>query len=91
MSTAPQDRPDARPARRTRLASLAEPSSLTPVEIDLRIVFWIGIGAWFVALGVAAVLALQGEVTGRSVATCATGAGLGFLALLWEHRRRRRR
>lgn len=66
---------------------LLEPSRLAPVPVDLRRVFLVGTGLWLVALAAAGTLAAMGSVTTRTVVTCATGAGLGVLALLWARRR----
>lgn len=64
--------------------SLLAPSELRPLDLDLRRVFWVFIALWGVALVVVVVLALTGSVAGRMVAICATGFGLGFVALAWE-------
>ncbi|WP_255491753.1 MULTISPECIES: VanZ family protein [unclassified Actinotalea] len=72
------------------LRSLLAPSTLDPVELDLRRVFVAGIGAWAVALVVVGALAASDRATATDVATCATGMVLGGLALVWEHRRRSR-
>lgn len=64
--------------------SLLAPSELRPIDLDLRRVFWVFIALWGVALVVVVVLALTGSVAGRTVAICATGFGLGFVALAWE-------
>lgn len=69
---------------------LLAPSTLRPVELDLRRVFWVAIGLWAVALVVLGVAAVGGSVDGRTVAICATGFALGFAALAWERRRARR-
>lgn len=69
---------------------LLAPSTLQPVELDLRRVLWVAIGLWAVALVVLGVAAVGGSVEGRTVAICATGLGLGFAALAWERRRARR-
>ena len=66
---------------------LLEPSRLAPVRVDLRRVFLVGTALWLVALVVCATLAAAGSVTARTVATCATGAALGALAVLWAQRR----
>lgn len=63
---------------------LLAPSELRPLELDLRRVFWTFIALWGLALVVVGVLALTGSVEGRIVAICATGFGLGFVALGWE-------
>lgn len=69
---------------------LLEPSHVQPVLVDLRRVFWAGIAVWVVALAVALVGWGRGEVEPRTVATCVAGVLLGFAALVWERRRRRR-
>lgn len=69
---------------------LLAPSTLRPVELDLRRVFWVAIGLWAIALVVLGVAAVVGSVEGRTVAICATGFGLGFGALAWERRHARR-
>jgi len=69
--------------------SVFSPSTLAPVEVDLRRVFWVGIAVWAGALTVAGVLTLTGDLTGRAVAICITGLLLGGAALQWEHRRAR--
>ncbi len=66
---------------------LLEPSRLAPVPVDLTRVFLAGTGMWLVALVVAGVLAAAGNVTTRTVITCATGTVLGLVALLWARRR----
>ena|GEM_PF-2397892 len=63
---------------------LLAPSELRPLDLDLRRVFWVFIALWGVALVVVVVLAVTGSVAGRTVAICATGFGLGFVALAWE-------
>ena len=73
---------------------LLAPSTLRPVELDLGTVFWVITGCFAVALVVTAVLGLTGSVEGRTVAICATGVGLGFLAqgwLRWRNASLRRR
>lgn len=70
--------------------SVFAPSTLAPVEIDLRRVFWVGIALWALALVVVAVATLAGATTGRAVPICVAGLLLGVLALGWEHRRSRR-
>ncbi|MBO1752200.1 DUF2530 domain-containing protein [Actinotalea sp. BY-33] len=66
------------------------PSTLAPVEIDLRLVFGIGMAMWAVALVVLLVVHAAGTTTGRGIPVCATGIALGALGVLWEQRRRRR-
>lgn len=73
---------------------LLAPSTLRPVELDLGTVFWVITGCFAVALVVTAVIGLTGSVEGRTVAICATGVGLGFLAqgwLRWRNASLRRR
>ena len=70
---------DQHPAQR-----LLAPSTLRPVELDLRTVFWAITGGFTVALVVFAVIGLTGSVDGRTVAICATGVGLGFVAQGWR-------
>jgi heme O synthase-like polyprenyltransferase len=65
---------------------LLAPSSLRPLDLDLRRVFWTLTGVWAVVLAVVLVLAATRGVEGRTVAICATGVALGFLALAWERR-----
>lgn len=75
-----------RPADRPGLLS---PSTLAPVEIDLRTVFRVGIALWSAALLVTAALWLAGRLGGHAVPICVAGVLLGGLALLWERRRAR--
>lgn len=63
---------------------LLAPSTLRPLELDLRAVFWVIIAGWAVALAVVGVLAATRSVDGRTVAICAAGLALGFVALAWE-------
>ena len=63
---------------------LLDPSEIAPLELDLRRVFWVFIALWAVALVGVGVAAVVGDVPGRTVAICATGFGLGFVALAWE-------
>ncbi|GEN79941.1 DUF2530 domain-containing protein [Actinotalea fermentans] len=65
------------------LGGLLAPSTLRPVELDLRTVFWTITGGFAVALVVLAVVGLVSSVEGRTVAICAAGVGLGFLAQGW--------
>ena len=69
---------------------LLEPSKLTPLPVDLRLVILGGVVAWLVALVVTGALALAGTTTGRGVWVCLTGLLLGGLGLVWERRRARR-
>jgi hypothetical protein len=70
----------------TREPRLLAPSTLRPVELDLRRVFWVIIALWTVALVAFGVIGLVSSVEGRTVAICATGVGLGLAALVWERR-----
>lgn len=70
--------------------SLLEPSRLEPVELDLRRVFLVGIALWVVGLAVTTVLTATGDLEGRMPWICLVGLVLGGMALVWEHRRRRR-
>ena len=89
MSTEPS--PDGSPPPPTTgLAGLLRPSTLAPIELDLRRVFLAGVAIWGVALVVAVVLMVMDLVSVRALAICGTGLVLGLLALGWEHRRRRR-
>jgi hypothetical protein len=74
----------------TREPRLLAPSTLRPVELDLRRVFWVIIALWAVALVALGGVGLVGSVEGRTVAICATGVALGFAALAWERRHSRR-
>lgn len=74
-----------------RDGSLLAPSTLRPLELDLRRVFWVITGLWALALAALGVLALVDSVPGRAVGICATGLGLGFAALAWERRHSRAR
>lgn len=65
-----------------------EPSRIAPLQVDLRRVFWAGIGLWVVALAVVGGLSLAGIGTGRGLWVCLTGIALGGLALDWERRHR---
>lgn len=64
--------------------SLLDASTIAPVELDLRRVFWVITGLWAVALAVTSVIGLAGHIEGRTVVICATGFALGFAALGWE-------
>lgn len=72
------------------MSRFLEPSRIAPLTVDLRRVFWVGIGMWAAALAVVGVLALLGTATGRAAWICLTGFALGFLALDWERRHRAR-
>ncbi len=63
---------------------LLDPSELTPLDLDLRRVFWTITGLWAIALVVVIALFVADSVPGRAVAVCATGFALGFAALGWE-------
>lgn len=63
--------------------SLLQPSTLEPVHLDLRRVFWTGTAVWAVALAVASVLVLTGHLQGRAVGVCATGVALGLMGVVW--------
>jgi hypothetical protein len=64
--------------------SLLGASTIAPVELDLRRVFWVITGLWALALLVTSAIGLVGHIEGRAVAICATGFALGFAALGWE-------
>lgn len=66
---------------------LLEPSRLAPVPVNLARVFLVGIGLWLVALALFGTIAVLGDGNGRAVATCAAGAVLGVIAVLWARRR----
>lgn len=63
---------------------LLAPSTLAPLELDLRTVFWVVTAGWGLALAIVLVVAWRGQVEGRIVAICATGFALGFVAQAWE-------
>ena len=82
--TTPPDAVRPEPGDAARPAGgLLAPSTLRPVELDLRTVFWVITGCFALALLVTGVMAAAGSVEGRTVAICATGVGLGFLAQGW--------
>lgn len=85
MSTSPDAAPDHHGSDDDAPAAhgLLAPSTLRPVELDLRTVFWAITGGFALALVVFAVIGLTRSVEGRTVAICATGVGLGFLAQGW--------
>ena len=64
--------------------SLLAESTVAPVVLNLRRVFWVITGMWALALAVTAAIGLFGHIEGRVVAICATGFALGFAALGWE-------
>lgn len=63
--------------------SLLQPSTLEPVHLDLRRVFWTGTAIWAVALAVAALLVLTDRLPARAVGVCATGVALGLIGVVW--------
>ena len=75
---------------RPRVAALLEESRMAPYEIDLRRVILVGIALWVVAGVVSAILLATGTTDVRLLAISAFGVCLGFLALLWDRRRRQR-
>lgn len=80
MSSPDDDRPA--PAADHPTGLLA-PSTLKPVDVDLRAVFWAVTAGFAVALVVTGCIGLVGSIPGRTVAICATGVGLGLLAQGW--------
>lgn len=62
-----------------------------PLQVDLRRIILAGMALWALAALVLGVLAVgfDRDVTSK-LAVCATGLGLGLLALAWEHVNRRR-
>lgn len=72
------------------MRAFLQPSRIAPLHVDLRRVFWVGIGLWAVALAVVGALAIAGAEVGRAGWICLTGFALGFLALDWERRHRDR-
>ena len=70
--------------RVTSRPSLLAASTIAPVELDLRRVFWVITGLWALALAVTSAIGLVGHIDGRTVAICSTGFALGFAALGWE-------
>lgn len=67
-----------------RRPSLLAPSTLEPVRLDLRRVFWVGTAVWCLALVVTVALAATGYVVGRGIAVCAVGVALGLVAVAWS-------
>ena len=62
-----------------------------PLQVDLRRTIVAGIALWCAGAVVLAVLAIGFDVDVQSkLVICATGLGLGLLALVWEHTNRRR-
>lgn len=59
-----------------------------PVAVDLQRVMLVGTGVWVLALLVATVLALTGDVEWDAVGVCAVGAALGLLGADWARRHR---
>ena len=78
-----QGQPRTKPPR----PSLLQPSSLEPVHLDLRRVFWVGTGLWALGLVVAIVLTATGLVEGRAVPVCAVGTVLGLVGVVWARSR----
>lgn len=72
------------------MRAFLQPSRIAPLHVDLRLVFWAGVGLWALALAVVGALALAGAETGRAGWICLAGFALGFLALDWERRHRDR-
>ena len=62
-----------------------------PLQVDLRRTILAGIALWCAGLVVLLVLAVafDADVASKLI-VCATGLGLGLLALVWEHTNRRR-
>lgn len=58
-----------------------------PVQVDLRHVVVVGIGAWVAALLVTAVLAWTGVTGWTPAVVCATGVVIGLGALAWTRLR----
>lgn len=62
-----------------------------PRQVDLRRAILAGLALWAVAAAVLGVIALTTDLSVRSnLVVCATGGGLGLLALVWEQDNRRR-
>ena len=62
-----------------------------PRQVDLRRPIHAGLGVWVLAATVLGVIGLTTDLAVRSnLVVCATGAGLGLLALAWEQGNRRR-
>ncbi len=94
MSTPPDAVVPGRGSEPPAAGGLLAPSTLRPVELDLGTVFWAITAGFAVALVVTGVMAITGSIEGRTVAICATGVGLGFLAqgwLRWRTASQRRR
>ena len=87
------DRPGTSPGTSV-VGGLLAPSTLRPVELDLGTVFWVITGCFAGALVATGVVGLVGSIEGRTVAICATGFVLGFVAqgwLRWRTASQRRR
>lgn len=62
-----------------------------PRQVDLRRAIVVGLALWATAAVVLVVVGLTTELSVRSnLVVCATGGGLGLLALAWEQNNRRR-
>jgi len=62
-----------------------------PRQVDLRRAILVGLALWATAAAVLAVVGLTTDLSVRSsLVVCATGGGLGLLALAWEQNNRRR-
>lgn len=62
-----------------------------PLQVDLRRTIVAGIALWCAGAVVLVVVAAVTDVDVTSkLVICATGLGLGLLALVWEHANRRR-
>lgn len=62
-----------------------------PRQVDLRRAILAGLALWALAAAVLGVIALTTDLPVRSnLVVCATGGGLGLLALAWEQDNRRR-
>lgn len=62
-----------------------------PRQVDLRRAIVAGLVLWATAAAVLAVVGLTTDLSVRSnLVVCATGGGLGLLALAWEQNNRRR-
>ena len=62
-----------------------------PRQVDLRRAILVGLALWALAAVVLAVVGATPDLSVRSsLVVCATGGGLGLLALAWEQTNRRR-
>ncbi|BDR52571.1 DUF2530 domain-containing protein [Bombiscardovia nodaiensis] len=72
-----------------KLAPIFDPDARRPapkpVQVDLRLIFLAGTGLWILALLICAVLWWCGIDTLKALVVCASGVGVGFLLLIWEH------